>query len=84
MFGLIAPDTLYFKVDHDNRPAFEAEGSEPFSYEGKGKPIQLPYWRVPERLFDEPEEMLEWARAAFAAARRASAAKAKTRQRVIR
>ena len=70
MFGLVADDTLYFRVDDGNRRAFEAEGSAPFSYDGKGRTIVLPYWRVPERLFDEPDEMLVWARAALAAARR--------------
>jgi DNA transformation protein len=34
------------------------------------------YWRVPERLFDEPDEMLEWARGALAAGRRAAEKKA--------
>jgi len=73
MFGLIARDTLYFKADDGNRATYEADGMEPFTYEGKNKPIRMSYWRVPERLFDEPEEMVEWARAALAAARRAGA-----------
>jgi DNA transformation protein len=75
MFGLVSDDTLYFRVDDGNRGAFEAEGLAPFTYDGKGKTIQLPYWRVPERLFDEPEEMLLWAQAALAAARRVAAKK---------
>ena len=75
MFGLVADDTLYFRVDDGNRGAFEAEGLAPFIYDGKGRTIVLPYWRVPERLFDEPDEMLVWARAALAAARRVAATK---------
>jgi len=75
MFGLIARDTLYFKADDGNRAAYEADGMEPFTYEGRNKPIQMSYWRVPERLFDEPDEMVEWARAALAAARRSGASK---------
>jgi DNA transformation protein len=74
IFGLIARDTLHFKVDDGNRAAFEAEGMAPFSYEAGGKRRELgAYWRVPERLFDEPDEMLDWARAALAASRRARA-----------
>src|SRR5262245_19075730 len=74
IFGLILRDTLHFKVDDGNRAAYEAEGMEPFSYQAKGKIRQIgAYWRVPERLFDEPEDMVEWARAALAAGRRASA-----------
>jgi len=79
IFALMLRDTLYFKVDDGNRRAYEAEGLEPFSYEAKGKTVTIgAYWRVPERLFDAPDEMLEWARAAFAAGRRAAASKVKT------
>ena len=69
MFGLIARETLYFKADDSNRPAFEAEGMDAFTYEGRNKPIRMSYWRLPERLLDEPEEMVEWARAAMAGCR---------------
>ena len=73
IFALILRDTLYFKVDDGNRPAYEAEGLAPFSYEARGRVVAVgAYWGVPERLFDEPDEMLEWARAAFAAGRRAA------------
>ena len=76
IFGLILRDTLHFKVDDSNRAAYRAEGMQPFSYEAQGKRREIgAYWRVPERLFDEPDEMLEWARAALAVGRRAGAAK---------
>ncbi len=49
---------------------------EPFSYEAQGKRRELgAYWGVPERLFDEADEMRDWARAALAAGRRAEAGK---------
>lgn len=74
IFGLVLRDTLHFKVDDGNRAAYEAEGMTPFSYEAKGRTVQVgAYWRVPERLLDEPEEMVQWARAALAAGRRAAA-----------
>ena len=77
IFGLILRDALHFRVDDRNRAAYEAEGMAPFSYEAQGKVRQLgAYWRVPERLFDEPDEMIEWARAALAAGRRSAAEKA--------
>ena len=75
MFGLVSDDTLYFRVNDGNRGAFEAEGQQPFRYDAKGRTVVLPYWRVPERLFDEPEEMVAWARAALAAARRVARSK---------
>ena len=33
MFGLIAAETLYFKVDDQNRSPFEEEGQAPFMYQ---------------------------------------------------
>jgi DNA transformation protein len=78
MFALVDEDTLYFKVDDASRPAFESEGSAPFTYQTKNGPGALAsYWRVPERLLDEPDDMSEWARKAVAVARRANAAKLK-------
>jgi DNA transformation protein len=77
IFGLILRDTLHFRVDDGNRSAYQAEGMAPFSYESKGKMRQVgAYWRVPERLFDEPDEMVAWARAAVAAGQRSAAGKA--------
>src|SRR5262245_10523995 len=82
IFGLILRDALHFKVDDGNRAAYKAEGMEPFSYEAKGRTIEVgAYWRVPERLFDEPDEMVEWARAALAAGRRAAADKKPNKRR---
>jgi DNA transformation protein and related proteins len=74
IFALVLrDDTLYFKVDDGNRAQFEAEGLEPFRYEAKGRTVEVgAYWHVPERLFDDPDEMLEWARAALAAGQRAA------------
>ena len=74
MFGMVTDDTLYFRVDDHNRAAFkEAESVPPLSYEKKGRSIDLAFWRAPERLFDEPDELVTWARVALAAARRVAA-----------
>lgn len=61
MFAIIADDTLYLKADDITRMAFEAEGLSPFKYTGKSRTIEMSYWRAPERLLDEHEEMREWA-----------------------
>lgn len=74
MFGMVRDNTLYFRVDDHNRAAFkEAEASPPLNYEKKGGTIDLSFWRAPERLFDEPDELVAWARAAMAAAHRVAA-----------
>ena len=74
MFGMVTDNTLYFRVDDHNRAAFkEAESFPPLNYEKKGGTIDLSFWRAPERLFDEPDELVVWALAALAAARRVAA-----------
>ena len=71
MLGMVRDDALYFRVDDATRAAFkEAEASPPLNYEKKGATIDLAFWRAPERLFDEPDELVNWARTALSAARR--------------
>jgi DNA transformation protein len=82
MLGMVRDNTLYFRVDDDNRAAFkEAEAFPPLNYEKKGGPIDLSFWRAPERLFDEPDELVTWARAALAAAHRVAAKRERTAPR---
>ncbi len=82
MIGMVRDNTLYFRVDDDNRAAFkEAESFPPLNYEKKGGPIDLSFWRAPERLFDEPDELVAWARVALAAARRVAAKRERTAPR---
>ncbi|MBA1146879.1 TfoX/Sxy family protein [Ectothiorhodospiraceae bacterium WFHF3C12] len=71
MFGLVADNAFYLKVDEENRPHFEAAGSEPFVYHRKGKPMAMSYWLLPEAAADDREAMLEWARLGIQAALRA-------------
>ena len=74
MLGMVTDNTLYFRVDDGNRLAFEeAASSPPLNYRKKGDMIDLSFWRAPERLFDEPDELVTWARIALAAARRVAA-----------
>ena len=71
MLGMVRDDTLYFRVDDHNRAIFkEAQSFPPLDYEKGGSSIDLAFWRAPERLFDEADELVAWARAALAAARR--------------
>jgi len=82
MLAMVRDNTLYFRVDDDNRAAFkEAEAFPPLDYEKKGATIDLSFWRAPERLFDDPDELVTWARAALAAARRVAAKRKRTAPR---
>ena len=82
MLGMMRDNTLYLRVDDHNRVAFkEAAAFPPLNYEKKGSTIDLSFWRAPERLFDEPDELVTWARAALAAARRVAAKREPTVRR---
>jgi len=71
MIGLISDGTIFLKVDDASIPDFEREGSRPFTYtrSERGR-VALPYWRLPERLYDDPEELAAWATRALAIAER--------------
>lgn len=74
MLGMVTDDTFYVRVDDRNRAVFSEAGSTPpLNYRKKGAVIDLAFWRVPERLLDEPDELVVWAREALAAARRVAA-----------
>lgn len=78
-FALVAFDTLWFKVDAENAPAFDARALPRFAYTTKtGRTSVMSYARAPEDVYDDPDVFAEWARGAIAAARRAAAEKAKT------
>jgi DNA transformation protein and related proteins len=74
MLGMVTDNTLYVRVDDRNRATFkEAEAYPPLNYAKKGEMIDLAFWRVPDRLMDESDELVDWGRAALAAARRVAA-----------
>ena len=72
-FALALRAGLYFRADDQTIPQFEAEGSQPFQYQTRTKTVTVnSYWQLPARLFDDSEELADWARAALAAAQRAA------------
>lgn len=78
VFAFIDNDTLFLKTDEAGRAQFEAEGLGPFTYMTKDGPgTLLSYWRAPERLLDEPDDMLAWARRALAVAKKGQDSRSK-------
>jgi DNA transformation protein len=72
-FALALRAGLYFRADEETIPQFEAEGSKPFQYQTRAKTVTVnSYWQLPARLFEDPEELTGWARAALAAGQRAA------------
>jgi DNA transformation protein len=72
-FAMALRAGLYFRADEVTIPQFEAEGSKPFQYQTRAKTVMVhSYWQLPARLFDDTEELSQWARAALGAAQRAA------------
>jgi DNA transformation protein len=72
MFGLVARDTLYLKVDDKNRADFEARGLAPFTYRKKGEGFSMSYFQAPYEAIDDAECLSNWAQKAYDAAMRAA------------
>jgi DNA transformation protein len=80
MFGIVYQERIYLKTGEENRQAFIAEGAGPLYYRFKNaEGVLTSYYELPDRLYDDPDELAEWARAAFAVARQSPAAKKKTK-----
>jgi DNA transformation protein len=72
-FALALRGGLFLRADEQTIPRFEAEGSKPFQYQTRAKTVTVnSYWHLPERLYDDPEDLTQWARASLAAAQRAA------------
>ncbi len=84
-FALALRGGLFLRADEQTIPQFEAEGSKPFSYQTRAKTVTVnSYWQLPERLYDDPEEMTGWARAALSAAQRAALRKPGARKGAVK
>lgn len=68
--GIALRGEVMLKGDEHSAPEFEAAGAERWSYQGKRRPVQMPYWKLPAAILDEPDELAEWTRKAYEAALR--------------
>ena len=68
MFALIADHELYFKADEKAAVFFQSFGSEPFSYEAKGRKVKLSYWRVLPEILEDQDILEKWHAMAYSAA----------------
>jgi len=68
MFGLVADDTLYLKVDEKNRPDYEEKGLGPFTYKRGGRELAMSYHRAPIGAIDDADDLCAWAKRAYDAA----------------
>jgi DNA transformation protein len=77
VFALIMRDTLYLRTDDTTRGEFEAAGSGPFTSTTKVREVAVrTYYRVPDEILEDAEDILAWSRRAVDVALRAHQAKA--------
>lgn len=60
MFGLVADNVAYLKVDETNKDKFLAAGSSPFK-PYPNKPTTMSYFEIPTDILENSEKLIEWA-----------------------
>jgi len=78
MFGLVADNTLYLKVDASSKQQFIDKDLKPFKYDKGSKKVQMSYYLAPEEIYDDPDEAVYWARLAYQAALNSKSTRKKT------
>jgi DNA transformation protein len=81
MFGVVEDEHIYLKTDEDSRKAYADEGVQPFVITTKEGKFVTSYCELPERLYDDKDELARWARQAYEVALRSPAARKKQRAR---
>lgn len=84
MFALELGGEIFLKADAATIPALQAEGSAPFVYRAKGRRVVMSFWRLPDRLLDDPDDLANFARAALQVARRAAAKKSRVKRKTLK
>ena len=62
IFGIIAGDILYFKVDNSNRGDYEARRMNQFRPYANKPQVSMTYYEVPADILEDPEKCVAWAR----------------------
>ena len=71
MFGLIADDVAYLKVDDSNREDFIKAGSSAFNpYPENTKTYVMAYYEIPADILEDTELLGKWAERALAVAQK--------------
>jgi DNA transformation protein len=71
IFGVIAGNVAYLKVDHSTRGEFVKAGAAPFnSYPDKMKTNVSSYYEIPPEVLDHPQQLALWAQRAWEIARK--------------
>jgi len=83
-FGIIANDTVFFKVDDSTRESYTSRGSEPFRPYKDRPDVSMNYFQVPADVLEDADELVPWARNAVRAAAAAAQTKRAPSKRAVK
>ena len=83
MFALMADGRLFLKVDAQSLPLFAKLNLRAFTFEARGRAVQLSYREAPSEALDDELTMRQWCELAWQAALRAKAGAAQKRGKRI-
>ncbi|MEO9787491.1 MAG: TfoX/Sxy family protein [Aurantimonas coralicida] len=76
ILALVVDGELYLKSDAETDAIYEADGLQNWHYARTDRsPVRMPYYRMPDGAFDDPDEAQRWIALADGASRRAAQAK---------
>jgi DNA transformation protein and related proteins len=84
MIGMVFDDLIYLSTDAGTRPRYLAENCRPFTFMKAGERIVTHWYTIPDRLYDDPEELAAWARAALEVAQASPTAQRKRKRAAAR
>jgi DNA transformation protein and related proteins len=67
-FGLIDNDTLYLRVNDDNRADYTAYGMGQFRPYADRPEVSMTYYETPAEILEDPAQLVVWAQRSVAAA----------------
>lgn len=80
MFAIETSSGLFLKADSAFGAELHALGCRKFTYEAKGRRIEVNFWTIPDFVLDDSEELAAYSRRALAIARAAAEQKEKRRR----
>ena len=82
LLGFVLDEKIYFRADETTRDAYAREGGKPYEFDSdRHGHVVTSYYSLPLRLYDEPDELLAWAKRAHAAALEAPSARKRLAKR---
>ena len=80
-FGIVAADTLYFKVDESNKGRYDATHMPAFK-PYVDRPMSMSYRQVPVAVLEDPGELAMWAKVSIDVAKSPAGSSRKSSERV--